>query len=303
MIAWRSLFAEIRVAWKDKGANCSNHHVNICCPWCGDDQGYHLSISENQTAYYCRRNPDHAGRSTLYLLNACGINKREAAALLTRHSNGVEPELIPLPPANPSHWLRFKPAHGSDHVVQYLNKRKFFDAHGAIRDHDLRYASFGSWAQRLLLPLTDGRRTVSWTGRAIRDSITPRYLTNECEEMPALFAGKINERTILCEGPHDALKFNVTLNRLTSTMSAAALCGKALTPGRLLRLAQMAPEAIWLCLDNDAPLSTKIKMLDALKAACRCPVYRLDLPSNVKDPGEMGEGAMREWLAKTPGVV
>ena len=303
MIAWRNLFAEIRVAWKDRGANCSNNHVNICCPWCGDDSGFHLSISETQPAYYCRRNPDHAGRSAGYLLGALNIGKRESAALLARYSNDVDYVPPPLQPANPDEWLRFRAAHDSPAIVKYLEKRRFNDPQTLIREYDLRYANFGHWAQRLLIPLTDGRNTIAWTGRSLRDTLTPRYLTRECDEMPSLFAGRFNERMIVCEGPLDALKFNAVLGRLTSTLSAVALCGKALTAARLLRLAKATPTNVWLCLDNDALLSTKMRMLDTLKAACRCPVYRLDVPSAAKDPGEMGENAMREWLVRIPGVL
>ena len=160
------------------------------------------------------------------------------------------------------------------------------------------------WAQRLLLPLTDGKKTIAWTGRSIRDSLLPKYLTHECEEISSLFAGHITgDRVIVCEGPLDALKLNVALSRLTSRMSAVALCGKALTAARLLRLAKASLIDVWLCLDNDAALSLKMRMIDSLKSACRCPVYRLDVPDFVKDPGELRENVARAWLAQTPRIM
>lgn len=306
-ISWRQLFAAARIEFRERGANTSRGHVNICCPFCGDDSGFHLSISESKAAYYCRRNPDHAGRNPLFLLLQCGIIKRDALRLLAQHTDGrddIAASSPPLPAANPRDWDRFKRAHHCPPIIAYLEKRGFNDPHALIETHDLRFAQYGTWAQRLLLPLTDGKRTLSWTGRSIRDSLEPKYLVHECEEIPTLFAGTLaGDRVIICEGPLDALKLNAALSRLTSRMSALALSGKALTAGKLLRLATAKLADVWLCLDNDCPLSLKMKMLDALKANCRCPVYRLDVPPQFKDPGEMRENVAREWLARTPRIL
>ena len=82
-------------------------------------------------------------------------------------------------------------------------------------------------------------------------------------------------------------------------MSAVGLSSKHLSAARLLKLAVAQPERIFLALDNDASITTRMRMLADLRANCRrfrCDI--LQIPEDFKDVGEMPEDAIRNWIQK-----
>lgn len=296
-VDWRALFDEARIAYKDRGRNCSRGNVNICCPFCRDDVSYHLAVSEADGKYYCFRNPEHAGASPLRMLVALGLSRIDVTKLLNDHDTAVTIERAALPKADRRAWDRFEPAALSQDAMDYMIQRGFDTPHATAAFFDLRVAPFGKWAKRLLIPLYDGASgAISWTGRALRSEAEPKYLAHECEELPRMLAGKISGGAlIVVEGPLDALKLNAALHRFT-TISAVAMVGKALTHGRLLRLAEATLNHIYLCLDSDVPISQCARMQRELTHACRTNVERLKLPAGAKDAAELSEPEIRDWL-------
>lgn len=97
----RGLFDNLRVPWRDRGANTSRGNVNICCPFCRDDYGYHMTISETREgAYYCYRRPqEHSGGNLVRVLVKLGASRTEAISLInnfagSRATEHAGPEIV-----------------------------------------------------------------------------------------------------------------------------------------------------------------------------------------------------------------
>ena len=302
-IDWRALLSEIRVDWRDRGANCTSGNVNIACPWCGNDPSFHLSIAEELEAFYCYRNPDHAGRSFLALLVRLRQQRAEAVRLLNEYMRSSAPKAAARPMLVDSNkaWSRFTPASQSKACLRYLEDRGF-DAQDAVARFDLRVAADSRWGWRLLIPYKDaGGSTLTWTGRALRPDMTPKYLAQTLEANSPAFVpvypqvGK--EVLVLVEGPIDALRVAVAAEG--TPFVVAALAGKGLTSSKLLQLRGISHsmEGVFVALDADVSINAAARYVKELAANLRVQhVVQARLPAGRKDPAEMGNHEVRQWL-------
>lgn len=298
----RGLFDSLRVDWRDRGRNTSRDNVNISCPFCADDPGFHLRISEDTGAYYCLREPTrHKGRDLPYLVYLFTRDRESAKRLVKDYrENGdvARPNPEPKTPDDAQRlWNKFDSAYESRECLDYLEERGFFDAEFVARSFDLRYAPAGKWAGRLLIPLYDAsRRLASWQGRAMRDHLDLKYLGKQVDDGKALFAGSlIAPRVVVVEGPIDALKINAAMP--PTLISSVALAGKNMSSEKLLILSRANRDEILLALDRDNRNSFIMETFAEIKAACRTSNVRIKrLPEGRKDAGEMSYQQIREWL-------
>lgn len=300
----RSLFDELRVPWKDRGANTSRGNVNICCPFCRDDTGYHMGISEEKDgAYYCFRRPQHAGAHLPIVLTKLGCDRATAVKLVNKHLHKSAGPRAPAAPPKPvaqqlAAWERMIPAIESDRCLDYLYERGFDDPEAVAERYDLRWTGRGKFAGRLLLPIKEGASVVAWTGRALRKDMEPKYLTEKSGREGLVYQPRPHRRLlIVVEGPLDALKLAVAGER-TNT-SAVALTGKQLSAARLTHLLMDSEEVEEgaLALDADTALWEASRMLAELRGAFRLkPFRRAKLPEGYKDPGEMSLSSARQWI-------
>ena len=295
MINWRSLLDAIHVPWKDRGANCSRRHVNCKCPWCGSaDPSYHLSISEENNAYYCYRAPlVHSGRSTPWLLLGLGVASSEIDRLISDFSDRRAPQALVAVPSQPVQWDRFEPAAEHPAAVDYLASRGYSDPEEVCRRHDLRFTRTGRHAWRVLFPLTYRGTVVGVAGRTIRGR-DPRYL-NDDPTSGGLFAPRSTSQrlVLLCEGPFDAL----AAAESGYPVRAAALLGTALPAERKMHLAELmrGAEHVVYVPDADQSISDTYRIIAELEKIPEFrPVRRGVLPAGRKDLGEIA--AHREEL-------
>lgn len=299
MIDWRSLFNEIRVPWIDRGRNTSAGNVNLCCPFCGDDPSFHLSVSESKEAYYCYRNPrQHSGTSLPRLLRALDVPRAEIDRLLADHSQPNAPAPKPRQIGDLERaWGRFLPAGDSPSCLAYIAARGFPEPVSVASRYQLAYAPEGRWAQRLLIPFWERESLLTWSGRAIRSNLFPKY------EMPPGPEGAIylprppRQRMMIVEGPIDALKIAVATEDMG--IGVVAMAGLALNAARLNRIRKLAEyvETFELVTDATVPVSVWRNLLNELKTAVpQCQVKRRPMCEDYNDPGEMPLEAIRDWL-------
>lgn len=299
MINWRSVLSELRVEWWDRGPNRSIGSISIRCPWCGNaDPSHHLSIDESTGAYYCFRRPrDHYGRSAAFLLKALGASASLVDQLVKRREKPRNMEKSAASSLNSVfvNWDRFAPAAENIKMRAYLEERGFDDAARVAQKFDLRYAGYGKWADRLLIPLRENGQVRGFTGRAIRPNLEPKYKMHAPGHLmyvPAIpdFA----QALVVVEGPMDALKIAYACPYLLPV----ALTGLALSPLRIHRIVEMAERisSVLFVLDNDQPRSVVYSMIDELEAALRRKVQRVSVPGNAKDPGELELKDIRLWM-------
>ena len=305
-IDWKPLFDSLRIQWRDRGSNTSSGNTNICCPFCRDDQGFHLALSDEKPAYYCYRNPrQHSGSNFVKVFIALRIERPEALRIMNSFRSNKAPSVGPEIPiktkdANVA-WQRMQGL--QDAGLAYLQSRGFENAREIAEQYDLRSSSVGEWAQRVLFPITDCGQVKSWHGRAIRANHIPKYLafqTNAAQ--PGLLYvpdEQIFQRhgitAIIVEGQIDALKINAAMK----TCGAIALAGKSFGPAKLIQLARLLRKCkqIFVTMDGDAPLSDAINIINEIRTLnFVAPIRRLSLPPPYKDAGEMSYQAIREWL-------
>lgn len=300
-VDWKSLFSAMGVDWRDRGPNTTRHDVNICCPFCGDDYGYHLGVSLRSTAYFCFRNSEHGGRSAGWLLRHLGATSDEAESLLKEYSDGAE---IPVtksaarPDDITRDWRKFHPASGSDACMDYLRSRGFSEPVVTSQRYGLRYAPIGKWARRLILPVTLDGSVVSWTARAIDEDRRPKYLMQSVVFPGLVYMPRLSRDTmVIVEGPLDALKIAACG---LDHVGAVALMGKALNSRKLLILTRLladtrkvifAPDA-----DVDVIAAKRMQQLLALTRMGKPTIPTIKPPAPYKDAGAMPFNAIRPWV-------
>lgn len=294
----RGLMDSLRVQWRDRGKNTSRGNVNICCPFCKDDYGFHLSISEDRGGvYYCYRRPnDHSGTNPLRLIQRLGATRPDSYTLLNRYMGRVAAETVAEPPPPLSkvraRWERFDTLTDQhDDVLDYLRSRGFLRPLDVATRYDLRVAAQGKWAQRLLFPLLEDGDIIAWTGRALTSALDPKYYTEMNGRDGLVYMPRVAREVLFTvEGPMDALKGAAASESLP--VATAALTGKQLNAQRLGRLRRMAGDTVKrvvMVLDADTRLAERSRMLAELKGAFpRIPVRAQALPTPFKDLGEMG---------------
>jgi hypothetical protein len=303
----RGLFDNLRVPWRDRGANTSRGNVNICCPFCRDDYGYHMTISETREgAYYCYRRPqEHSGGNLVRVLVKLGASRTEAISLInnfagSRATEHAGPEIVASSEMQ-KRWDGFRGiADGPDRYLDYLEyERLFVDPERVARTYDLRYARLGRWAGRVLFPMHDADGGLGgWTGRAVSKDAELRYLTEHGNRDGAIYVPRAGRYTMfIMEGPMDALKGAVATEDLP--ISTLALTGKQLNPARLANVAAACARSavVLMTLDADTTVGERSRMLAELRGACRHAEVRMVRgPSETKDVGAMTEDQARRWM-------
>ena len=294
----RGLLDHLGIEWQDRGQGIRRGYVNINCPFCLDDPSYHLGIHLTPPHWYsCWRDPTHHGPSWRLVCNLIGGNRAQAEQLMLAFSS----EAVEAPPPQPKkasglRWEHFDPATESPAMRDYLLSRGFPNPLRTMKLFDLRYAPYGGWAQRLLLPLYNvERQPVSWTGRSIR-GLEPRY-KNAGSETRSLVGGDLTGKSyLLVEGPMDALKINDSLP--TNEITAVSINGLNLSSEQLLLLRTRKPERIFLAIDDEA-LNSHRNLLDVLTFTCKPSLIRwARVPTGYKDPGEMRPPDVIAWIGE-----
>lgn len=307
MVDWRALFDELRIPWRDRGSNCSRGHINIRCCWCRDDPSHHLTISELNGAYYCYRDPlIHSGRSLPWLLRGLGCTPNQIDVLVARYSSSARPaHSLTAEPASPVsfRWDRLEPAAGEPHALDYLRGRGYPDPARLCRDYGLRFTRTGRFAWRIMFPLSAGGETIGASGRAVRESMDPRYLTVDpyggCLYIP--HRARHTRTLLLIEGPFDALTIAAAVP--PEEVTPAAILGVAVPPERMLtisELARTASQTIYVQ-DNDQPASAAYRLISELRGIpveSMKTLRRAEPPAGYKDIGELASRTreLRQWL-------
>ena len=302
MILWRELFTHVGIQWVDRGANTSRGHINVKCAWCKDeDPSYHLAIEETTGAYYCRRNPDHYGRSAWRLLSALGLWKK-AEKLLDDYSTTP----VPRPAGQireeekPRRRLGLRPAHEVPPALEYLRTRGYADPEKTARTFGLAAAPYGRLAARVFFPIDADAE--EYIGRAVHSHMEPRYLSTAEKSslyvpLPEQYEGGF---LFLVEGPFDALRLQSTILEIFGRRfgGTAALLGLGLTSDKLLHLVRLidAADVTFQVLDRDQDVHRSEQRAYSLQLRTKKKVLRVECPSGRKDLGESTGEEVALWL-------
>ncbi len=326
------LLTQEGIEFRRYGRNVKRGNINVKCPWCADDPSEHLGIKIDMSgnydgAYGCWRNrSQHSGRKPHYLLMMllrCSFNyatkiidayeisdpdhfETMATSFLkesTKPSTGKTKHSLTFP--NSFHKIRKR---GTGHRFwRYLKQRGFKDPQKFSETYNLRCCSVGSWKDRIIIPVYERRKLVTWTGRAITKTIdAPRYKTLS-KTIGDPMKAKINtnetlllhddlvkggEALLITEGPFDALK----LDYYGRSYGACATClfGLNISVSQMGLIASVRHrfKSAWLILDAGA-MEAKLRIGDELS---RYGVRTVELPLGFDDPGELNSRAAHTFV-------
>ena len=244
------LLERYSIEYVDGGPNVAKGNVNVQCPWCGDeDRSHHCGINLEHGMYGCWRNTKHRGRRFANLLSKLtGISITEArrqtgegssiAIQPSELENLAEGRRIGLTEAEeqresriltdisfPAEFREMFPRRARSYKAatmfrRYLYKeRKFpYPCHKKLaRQYGLHYCVKGRFADRLIIPVYENGKLMTYLGRSIQKGTDLRYLALEKEDSvkqvkdcvynydDALKGGRT---LVIVEGAIDAMKID-----------------------------------------------------------------------------------------------
>jgi hypothetical protein len=323
---WEQLLRRYRVEYVTSGPNVAKGFIAVKCPFCGQsDPSEHMSIDLRGRFWRCWRNPgQHSGASRVRLIKALiRCTEEEARRLageditpapandeladsLSKLRQSVYSE-APAEKGALTFPREFKPLMSGSPMAQpfidYLKQRGYRDSEieWLAKTYDLRYATIGDFAWRLIIPVCDrAGHLMTWTGRAISKNAEPRYKTLSVSSgpallstsktllgLPVLWAAWDPRALIICEGPFDALRLMVSGYSLG--IYATCLFGLQVSSDQRACLQELEERFDRFYLMVDAP--AKMQRLRLGEQLHPLVVRPLEVPSGVKDPGELSGAA------------
>jgi len=199
------------IDYVDRGNNVAKGNVNVQCPWCGeDDHSQHLGINLETGMWGCWRNVKHRGRKLYRLLaKLTGLSSAEArratgeGALRAVQQGDMEravqgltegPESIaertdsPVIQLYPTFREMYAPGvhpmQAESRFRNYLVARGFprHNHKRLVHQYDLRYCVAGRFSDRLIIPIYENGKLMTWIARSVYKDASLRYLALEEEE-------------------------------------------------------------------------------------------------------------------------
>lgn len=162
--------------------HCREGWVNIACPFCVGNPGYHLGYSLDENYYHCWR---CGGKFVDNVLSKIlGVTKTQAAQIIRDYGGSTfkkskEPKIqiqrSPIRYPTGQELKLYSPharylAHRGFDPDQLVNRWKISGT-GAIAFLDKI-----DYSRRILIPIYWERKWVSWQSRAILDTMEPKYM-------------------------------------------------------------------------------------------------------------------------------
>lgn len=214
MFDWERFLDAHSIAYTRDRRYAGLHHVEIACPFCGDDPSYHLGISLRNGYWHCWREPtpgSHSGRAPYRLIeqllgcardmsrriveagdNTVVANDRTFGSDIARILGGpvtVNHGVTTL--EFPREYQRLDSSPRARRLYYpYLTGRGYNDRQidWLVQRFRLCYAARGPFVYRVIVPVYYHNKLVTWTGRAIgNDELRYRSLSHDPDH--ALRAG------------------------------------------------------------------------------------------------------------------
>lgn len=306
----RNLLSHYGVEFIEVGKNVQQGNLNIKCPLCKDDPSHHLGINLSTGVWGCWRDQRHRGKNVYYLLSTLlGLDGTTVRALLPKQSNSFQkaevkepPKFLELPDTfwaprtTPLNVLRFD---------NYLKFRGFFNTEDFIERYGVNYALCGEWSNRIIFPLYKYKQLVSWHTRSISQNDPLPYKDSSLEISPihpkmflwnynTLFEG--GSFLYITEGIFDALKIDYYTG---DSIKATCLLTKTIREEQVRILYDLKDlyTEFRLCLDEDA-LSAAFQVKTKLDSFLGSKLRIIFLPKGKKDPGELTEEEVLQWIMR-----
>lgn len=322
------------IEYVERGPNVAKGNVNIQCPWCGaEDHSHHMGINLQRGYWGCWRSKQHRGRALYKLVSkltglsyqdarrVTGEGQRRAVQLgdMERAVEGLQMPLGTPEGVSDAPNLRFSAGmrplaksqyRSAQRFLAYLQRDRRFakcDVHKVCKRYGLRYCLSGDYADRLIIPVYEHGKLMTYLGRSIYQNATLRYRALDKDKSVkqvkdciygydrALKGGKT---LVIVEGALDAMK--VDYYNYRKEMRAIALFNMNLEASQLELLAHLKGRYDrYIILLDRGELSASLRLESELRFLNG---IRAKFLQGAKDPGDLWpDDAMRLWrrLCKT----
>jgi len=234
---------EVGIKVSIDGKNVSTGWIGVQCPFC-DDETNHLGIRVNDLRCSCWKCGNHSFISYITELTDCSHDKaKRLYKVLVEGSAADELYDRTNPPIGTTKYLTrsstILPPDSTSKLPrlhrEYLKSRNFHPNRIA-RKYDLRACNtIGRYKFRLIIPIYQSRRLVSFASRSIFDEMTPKYLNPASREVEVSPKKTVYNIDNLLEG-HDALILEGATDVWRYGNGAVALFGINYTQRQLITL-------------------------------------------------------------------
>lgn len=322
---WIKFLESNSIEYVEHGPNVKKGNVNIHCPFCGpSDPSHHLGIDPVSKYWGCWRDRRHRGKSPVRLvmrLIRCTLQR--AKEICGYDSDTFDPEEF----NSLNHDDLFGDGHQIDkgelvldkefrkvrkyglerRFASYLNEERNFrwgDVDELVTNYQLHCALTGDFKGRIIFPVSEGGKLVTWTARACGNA-TVRYRALERKRslmVPAdcLYnhdaASKGGRILFVVEGPLDVLKMDFYGKGLECR--AVGLSTKNLSERQKYLLFEMINryDLVVFMLDKGEEVDSE-GMAAELSINKRIPVTALPPPFDRKDPGELLPAEVKKFCS------
>jgi len=294
------------ILYKTSGKNIGTKALaGLNCPFCGDDNGYHLGILDFKGTYFykCWKNSSHTGSLPYLFSKLLNKSQEECRILLTFDDNNVilfqdEEQVIEERILGGVDDLQFNEEFKNitnigvySNFYNYLFNRGYTDIEKLCNRYQLKCTVIGEWAYRIIIPIFYEGKLVSWTGRSILKNPYLRYKDLSISQSVRHIKFNLldydyllnnpTEKLYITEGAFDSFKIaSYSINNATSIFTTSMQIEQT---EQLYTLSERYNK-LYLLLDKDTEsqglqLMSKLSFIKNLKLQY--------LPDGVKDPGEL----------------
>ncbi len=297
-----SVLEYFKIPYVTTGKNLGRKAIaGLNCPFCGDDDGYHLGIL-NSGYYSCWRNNKHRG-NIYYLLSY--ITKQPISMiedlLLDIDVKPVQQQKKILGGVSrlsfPESFIDIKNDYKTALFYNYLRNRGFDDVDSLCRRYSIKCAIGGEWDNRVIFPIYLYNELMSWVGRSIASNPYLRY--KDLSIMDSVRHVKFclwnydklvrGGKLIITEGIFDAMKIDFYTN-----IPATCVFTTSIRQEQIQLLKELKLKKIRVLFDNNAELQS-MNVADTLSLYCPDVRY-IFLPEGIKDAGEMSKNNIIKFI-------
>jgi hypothetical protein len=297
------LLEQYNIPYIKSGKNVGKKAIaGVNCPFCGDDDGYHVGILQYKNYYYykCWKNSSHKGSLNKLFSILLSKSIDECKNLLTLDVNNViiytenEIEEKKLGGVKSLEFLpEFKLISNTgiySTFKDYLKRRGFSNVNETINRFKLMGCLSGPWAYRLIIPIYFNHKLVSWSGRSINgnplryrdlsinDSV--RHVKYNLFDYDYI-NNNLTNKLYICEGQFDAMKLSLYSRNNATCIFTTSIREEQIS--LLYKISGKYKELI-LVLDKNAEIQSMLlmKQLSFIKN-----LKFLYLPVGIKDTGAL----------------
>lgn len=300
-----------------EGPNVKKGNINIKCLWCLDDPSEHLGINLKYNSYSCWRNDSHRDNNIVKLIQKLLNCSWQEAKQIAYQKVTIDLEDMSLTSRiknilKPNHVVKIKKSVNKlvllddfKKVVDTGIRKRFWDYLVDVRGfvdesrllklieiNNIHCCLVDDWKYRLIFPITQGKKLMTWSSRIIMNSsipyidLSPEKSVIGCKQLLYDYdrLSNIKNGNILyvVEGIFDVFKLQYF------DFFATCIFTKTIRDNQIFLLRQLLDnfKEIRVLLDGDAYIQA-IKIVRELRLFGKVTIQRM--PKGVGDPGEFDE--------------